>query len=66
MFFASIVIIALTEPNFSEDGTRSYVLWRLNIAHDYRYVDPLTHQSLASRVCSQEAGIELSQGQSDA
>lgn len=37
---------------------------RRNVAHHIKYMDPVSQQSLGERVCSGDAGLEVSQGQS--
>ena len=63
--FSFLVISGLSQPSFTDEDTQSYVLWRLNTAHDARHVDS-RGTSLAARVCSGDVAIESSEGQADA
>ena len=63
--FAMIVILALWQhtDRVTNETTEQYQSWRLTIAHQFQYMDQLSGQSLAARVCAGDDGIELSEGQ---
>ena len=62
--FALIVILALSvcPHRVTDKTTERYQTWRLTIAHQFMYMDQLSGQSLAARVCAGDDGIELSEG----
>ena len=58
-----IYIIAkssLTTPNYDETSVEQLRTWRRNTAHDIKYYDPITTQSLAVRVCEKDLSLEVS------
>ena len=61
--FTFIVLNMGADDRVTGDTVDAFHSWRLNIAHRLEYMDRITDQSLAARVCSGDAGIELSQGE---
>jgi len=66
VIFSYILVGILTQEEFSDDTILGFRAWRRNIAHSSRFMEELTQISLASRVCSQDAGLELSGSQAAA
>ena len=61
--FVGIVSEAFTEKVYTESSLQSLRLWRRNIAHDVKNMDPLTQKSMALRVCELEPGLSQSASQ---
>jgi hypothetical protein len=66
VIFSFILVQILTQPEFSDDTILGFRSWRRNIAHSSQFMEDLTQVSLASRVCSQDSGLELSSSQAQA
>jgi len=64
--FCYILTVNLTETQFSEDIILGFRSWRRNVAHSSSFMESLTEVSLASRICSQDSSLELSNQQADA
>ena len=60
--FAFIVLNLGADDRVTGDTAQAFQFWRLNIAHQFEFMDRITDQSLAARVCSGFDGIESSQG----
>jgi len=65
LVFCAVVMEQLTIPTITNTSIDSLRNWRRNIAHDYKYMDTLSGQSLAARVCAGDAGLAFSNGQAD-
>jgi hypothetical protein len=63
--FCYIVIDNLSIASFDPDTPVQMRRWRRNIAHDIKFYSELSQQSLASRVCEGDVGLETSATQSD-
>lgn len=64
--FVFLVTDALTAPVFSGGSITALREWRRNIAHSPRFADLVNSRTLASRVCAEEAGLEVSGAQKSA
>ncbi|KAJ1484805.1 hypothetical protein T484DRAFT_1795824 [Baffinella frigidus] len=64
--FVVIVWGIVSEPQFDANSVEGFRSWRRNIAHSVNEMEELTQKSLASRVCTSDAGLETSQGQAAA
>ena len=53
----------LSEKNYDDDSVDAFKMWRRTVAHDVQYYNPITHESLATRVCNGDAGLEMSGAQ---
>lgn len=61
--FAISIYLSLTASAYDEQTIDGYRSWRRSVGHDQKYLDPLTLQSLVSRVCEGDSSLELSNGQ---
>ena len=62
--FAVIVrLTVVNSPSFTSRTIEALRDWRRNIAHDIANMDPITHKSLALRVCQDDAGLAMSASQ---
>ena len=57
------VVIGFTTPVYTADGVTSLRAWRRNVAHDIKYMDIITQNSLAERVCAGESGLAFGNSQ---
>ena len=63
LFVYIVAMTDLSEKNYDEDSVDSLITWRRTVAHDIQHYNPITRQSLASRVCNGDDGLEMSAGQ---
>ena len=63
--FASIVATNLSRRTIDGGTVDQLRTWRRFVAHDVQYYNALSQRSLASRVCSSDAGLEMSSGQAN-
>lgn len=63
---AVVVVQQLTGTTFGDADIASFRTWRTNIGHDKQYMDKISEQSLAARVCAGDAGLESSAAQANA
>jgi hypothetical protein len=64
--FVILVSETLMEPAFDESTVQALREWRRNIAHSPRFADVANSRSLASRVCAEDAGLEVAGAQKGA
>jgi hypothetical protein len=63
--FSYIVISDFTKETFDEDAILGLRSWRRNIGHSIDFMDDITEVTLASRVCNNDLGLELSASQAN-
>ena len=62
--FVAIVWLSLGGSSLDDETLQGYHWWRTNIGHSVQFMEPLTLESLASRVCRADASLHLSETQS--
>jgi len=63
--FLAVIFNSLTGAEITEEAIQSFKLWRLSSAHRHDLVDDVQMESLASRVCREDASLHLSQKQAE-
>jgi len=63
LLFARVVQQSFTGNGYTKDDVAKLREWRRSVAHDVRYMDPLTEKSLALRVCQGDVGLVTSADQ---
>jgi hypothetical protein len=63
-FFIIIVWRSLAFTSLGTDAIDGFHMWRVNVGHDVRFANPLTQESLSSRVCRGDTSLHLSDTQS--
>lgn len=58
-----IVVTSFCDPQYGDSAVVSLRQWRRNIAHDVKYLDTVSKNSLAARVCKGEAGLGFGNSQ---
>ena len=48
----------LSEPKFDDEKILAFQTWRRGVGHDYTSYSPFLKQTLASRVCAEDSGLE--------
>merc|ERR1712046_86833 len=62
--FTIIILTShLTEWSVNAETIEGYHRWRTATGHDMSLMDPLTTESLVSRVCRQDASLHISENQ---
>lgn len=61
--FVFIVLDNFTQESFSDDVILGFRSWRRNISHSSKFMEGITEVSLASRICNNDSGLELSGNQ---
>ena len=62
-FFIIIVWKSLASTSLGTDAIDGFHMWRTNVGHDVRFANPLTQESLSSRVCRGDTSLHLSDTQ---
>merc|ERR1711937_812690 len=57
--FTIIIRLSLSGSQLDADTIDGYHFWRTNTAHDIQYMDPLTRESFASRVCRMDSSLHI-------
>mmetsp|Transcript_26980 Transcript_26980/g.35006 ORF Transcript_26980/g.35006 Transcript_26980/m.35006 type:complete len:798 (+) Transcript_26980:29-2422(+) len=61
--FCYIVLANFTAETFDDNAILGFRSWRRNIAHSSDFMEDISEVSLASRICNNDSGLELSGSQ---
>jgi len=61
--FCYIICYYMLEPDVNSDALDTLLKFRLSIAHDVEFADPMTKQSLAQQLCAGDEKVHYAAGQ---